>query len=309
MSYTPDLTLARAAGSGPQLYIELNPCDHPGSDGQANITDDAWGDFDSWLATELDPILDLVQPDLTLPPAANVVFMWWAGYLSTQYSAGTNVAGASALISPLNHQLHEDAVGTSYLDQIVPALSSRRGRIKSLVMYGGPLHATSGTSDAELDKVTQIAESLNATPAFDVLHDLDFTANPKQKSASARYVTRTGRRQVGEGFAPVAEPKLSGWDAYSDGALALESQAAGTYGNRAYRDPAMLRAMRQRPMVYVDGNYSAANRLAHLHTWMARGADYVVQFGGLTSAQKQGLIAAARQYSDPGATLRPAAVS
>lgn len=310
--YTSDLTLAKNAGAGPQFFIEVNPSDteNPTGNAQANLQDDPFNDLDAWLAATLDPILDLIQPDATLPPAANVLFMWWAGWTDTPYSAGTGTDGSPVLISPLNHALHEAAVGgTSYLDQIAPAFLSRRGRIKSLVMYGGPLHAASASSNAALDELTEIPEAVNATPAYDVRNGLDFLLTPKQRLAEERYLARTGRKSIGEGFRLVTQPKLDGWDALSDGALMIANDAESQFADPLYRSPRSLRGLRQRAIAYQNGSGTAAARLVKLNTWMGRGADFSTPLAGLTPPQQQSFIAAARGYGDPGATLRPSAAT
>lgn len=281
--------VTEGATLAPRLYASIAFNDASASEAQCKVRDDAFSDLGGYLETALDPLIAKFQ-EHELP--ACLMAVWIFGYTVTGYNAGPTSSEPTSSANPYNQVQHEQIAGRSYLDQIAPALASRA--LEHVVLYGGPAHFTAGTSVAELDRFTEVAEDAGASPAFDLQNGLDFTATTLPQRDLVRRMLTKGLKGYGEPWGEVDEPLLSGWDDFLAGAFATPSYAA-----TAFADPgtfhvlASLRAVGARAYVDIDGSHAYAQRLAAVELWMGRGYDVGVEFGGLVESEIDAIMAAA----------------
>lgn len=272
----------------PRFYAVLGSNDFTSPNAEhCNIDDAAYADLSAWLGTYLDPFL--------AAGVRNVLWLWAYGYAGVAYSAGTCCDGTTSAILPYNEANHRAIIGATFTAQIAPAFAGRLPKIDHLIVYGGPLHAASGTSNAELDLLTTTIEAIGATPGYDVQSALDFTLTPPHRPAVVRYNTRTGRKVYGEPWRGVGvnDAKAAGWDAYTSGYVIALDFADEHYADGTAQTLGQIEAAGCRPLIIADGSYTYAEQLAGLQTWMGRGCDFGCDMAARDAGERAALIAAA----------------
>jgi hypothetical protein len=292
-------SIRRTKAHTPRLYGMVTPIDFSGTQAaHVNIDAAAWANFAGWLTTHLDPILNA--------GIADVLLMRLFGNFATPYSAGTCVDGTTANINPANQVNHESTVaaggdggGREYLDQIGPAIATRRARIDNLLVYQGPLHASSGVTNAELDAFTEVVRAINAKPIYDVQSAIDYTLFPPHRFAVLRYLLVTAKKVGGEPRrgTQAQDAKATGWDAMTDTCLSDISFMEAVYGSGNGRDLFTSLRRGDREIVLMDGSRNQAAMLAGIALWMGRGYDVACEMGGKTAGE----LAALRSAADAAA--------
>lgn len=199
------------APSGPRLGALIICNDQVGFAGTGGVSATVFNNLEGFLASTQSTSWDSLRTE----GVVNFCMLWVYGQGS--YDIGSCPSGypggaVTLTSSPLNQVNHAAAAGTSYLNQIIPAISSRMANAQSVIFYGGCVASSSATDNTTLDSHSSIPEALGAQIAYDAQSLLDYTtgANPHKMHVDRLFSARSVKT-IGEAWERSDVSALAGW--------------------------------------------------------------------------------------------------